>query len=39
LASCTVAGAVVEVRARRRTQPLLGHRFEAASTARAGPVP
>src|SRR3954469_8784088 len=39
LASCTVAGAVVEVRARRRTQLLLGRRFEAASTARAGPLP
>jgi secretion/DNA translocation related TadE-like protein len=38
LTSCTVAGEAVEVSARRRTQPLLGHRFEAASTARAGPV-
>ncbi len=39
LASCAVAGEVVEVSARRRTQPLLGHRFDAVSTARAGPVP
>lgn len=39
LTSCVVTGEVVEVTARRRTQPLLGRRFQAASTARAGPVP
>jgi secretion/DNA translocation related TadE-like protein len=38
LTSCVVAGEVVEVTARRRTQPLLGRRFDASSTARAGPV-
>ncbi len=36
--SCTVAGEVVAVTARRPTAPLLGHRFVAESTARAGPA-
>jgi secretion/DNA translocation related TadE-like protein len=38
VASCVVAGEVVVVTARRRTPPLLGRRFVAESTARAGPV-
>jgi secretion/DNA translocation related TadE-like protein len=38
MTSCVVSEEVVEVTAQRRTPPMLGRRFVAESTARAGPV-